>query len=328
MPRSGYEVYVVADAATQDRMGNWARPEVILVGTDLSDLDQLMPHAFEQAAFSGARLLLLHVLPAVTAIAADASSLPCCDMGGALEAADKTLQTWCAMGRDRGFRCDALVREGQPTYEIGVAIRQFRADRVIVGTRSRSKLGKLLVGSVAEQVLRTVNLPVITVGPEAHLEVPGSQGHVVLLATTLRETSRPGAALACQIAAVQNARLVMLHVLPPRDEMERRHLPGDQDSAAMRELSQLAAEVVANSGVLAYPVVVHGNPSIEILAEAAARHAGLIVLGATHRSMLENLTRDRTVYRVLAHARCPVMTLREPQPAEAEERAEAVGAHR
>ena len=96
----------------------------------------------------------------------------------------------------------------------------------------------------------------------------------------------------------------------------------------MRELSQLAAEVVANSGVLAYPVVVHGNPSIEILAEAAARHAGLIVLGATHRSMLENLTRDRTVYRVLAHARCPVMTLREPQPAEAEEHAEAVGAHR
>ena len=61
------------------------------------------------------------------------------------------------------------------------------------------------------------------------------------------------------------------------------------------------------------PSLLHGNPSIEILAFAAERHAGLIVLGATHRSAFENLTRDRTVYRVLAHARCPVLTLREPQ---------------
>jgi hypothetical protein len=37
----------------------------------------------------------------------------------------------------------------------------------------------------------------------------------------------------------------------------------------------------------------------------------MIVLGATQRSALENLTRDRTVYQVLAHARCPVLTIRE-----------------
>jgi nucleotide-binding universal stress UspA family protein len=39
----------------------------------------------------------------------------------------------------------------------------------------------------------------------------------------------------------------------------------------------------------------------------------MIILGATQRSALENLTRDRTVYQVLAHARCPVLTIREPQ---------------
>jgi nucleotide-binding universal stress UspA family protein len=61
------------------------------------------------------------------------------------------------------------------------------------------------------------------------------------------------------------------------------------------------------------PRVVHGNPSIEILAESAERKVSLIVLGATERSAFDNLTRDRTVYKVLAHARCPVMTLREPE---------------
>ena len=59
---------------------------------------------------------------------------------------------------------------------------------------------------------------------------------------------------------------------------------------------------------------------------ASERHASLIVLGATHRSAFENLTRDRTVYRVLAHARCPVLTLREPQAMAAEATAERVAA--
>jgi nucleotide-binding universal stress UspA family protein len=317
----------MADAAINVAARDWARPAVILVATDLSDLDRLMPHAFQQAMTSGARLLLLHALPTVAAISADASGLPYYDLGGALENADKTLQFWCGIGRAHGIRCDALVREGHPTNEIGVAIRQFHADRVILGTRSRSKLGKLLVGSVAEQVLRSVNLPVITVGPEAHLEEPDSREPVVLLATTLRETSRPGAALACRIAATQNARLVMLHVLPPIDEMERKHLPTGLDSAAMHELRLLADEIGADSGVSVEPVVTHGNPTIEILAEASARKAELIILGATQRSAFENLTRDRTVYRVLAHARCPVMTLREPQPAAAEMHAETVSAH-
>jgi nucleotide-binding universal stress UspA family protein len=81
----------------------------------------------------------------------------------------------------------------------------------------------------------------------------------------------------------------------------------------MHELRVLATEVVQEGSLAVEPHVVHGNPSIEILAEAAARRASLIVLGATNRSAFENLTRDRIVYKVLAHARCPVMTLREPQ---------------
>ena len=206
------------------------------------------------------------------------------------------------------------MREGQATQQIAAAARQFQADRILLGTRSRSKLGKMLLGSVAEQVLRSVNLPVITVGPEAHLPVQsGYEERVVLHATTLRETSRPSAALACQLADGLNAKLVLLHVLPPVDEMRRKGQPTGLDSDAMHELRALAAETGAGTSTDVEPMVVHGNPFIEILAEASARKASLIVLGATHRSAFENLTRDRTVYRVLAHARCPVLTLREAQ---------------
>jgi nucleotide-binding universal stress UspA family protein len=312
---------------TDSGTNRWTHPAVILVATDLSDLDRLMPFALEQASQTGARLILLHVIASSAAMSVDAVGMPYYDPSGALEFAEKALRPWCEAAHRQGIGCDGLVREGHATQQIAAAARQFQADRILLGTRSRSKLGKMLLGSVAEQVLRSVNLPVITVGPEAHLAVQsGDEERVVLHATTLRETSRPSAALACQIAAGLNAKLVLLHVLPPMDEMRRDGLPTGLDSAAMRELRVLATETGTGCRLDVEPVVVHGNPSIEILAESSERKVILIVLGATHRSAFENLTRDRTVYRVLAHAQCPVLTLREAQAMPAEGTAESVAA--
>jgi nucleotide-binding universal stress UspA family protein len=216
--------------------------------------------------------------------------------------------------RGQELACDSVVREGLPAQQIIAAARQFRADCLFLGTRSRSKVSKLLLGSVAEQVLRSVNLPVITVGPEAHLEVTGNaRQRVVLHATTLREASSPSAALACQIATDRGAKLVLLHVLPPTYEMERDRLPTGLDSTALRELHILAEEIGAANSCCAEMEtrVAHGHPAIEILAASVGFGAELIVLGSTQRSVLHNLTHDRTVYRVLAHARCPVLTLRD-----------------
>jgi nucleotide-binding universal stress UspA family protein len=304
----------------------WAHPSVILVATDLSDLDRLMPFALQQAQESQARIILFHVLGAGAGIAADPVGMPYYDPAGAIEFAIKTLEPWRMMARTRQVPCDAVVREGHPAPQIIAGARQSKADRLLLGTRSRSKVSKLLLGSVAEQVLRSVNLPVITVGPEAHLEAASGTDsqRVVLHATTLRETSCPSAALACEIAAAHKARLVLMHVLPPLDEMKREHLPTGLDSTAMRELRILAAETGANELCCTEVETrtAHGHPAIEILAASVELNASLIVLGSATHSIVHNLTHDRTVYRVLAHARCPVMTLRDteenaaPLPAE------------
>jgi len=295
----------------------WARPSIVLVATDLGDLDRLMPFALQQAHQSQARIILFHVLGAGAGVAADPVGMPYYDPAAAIEFAIKTLEPWRIMARAQEIPCDAVVREGNPAQQIVAGSRQFKADRILLGTRSRSKVSKLLLGSVAEQVLRSVNLPVITVGPEAHLKAASGTDseRVVLHATTLRETSSPSAALACQIAAAHNARLVLMHVMPPLDEMKREHLPTSLDSTAIRELQILAAETGANSlcCTAVETRVAHGHPAIEILAASADLNASLIVLGSTPRSAVHNLTHDRTVYRVLAHARCPVMTLRDTE---------------
>jgi nucleotide-binding universal stress UspA family protein len=99
--------------------------------------------------------------------------------------------------------------------------------------------------------------------------------------------------------------------------MERDGLPTGLDSTAMQELRILATEIGATECCCGRvePRVVHGNPSIEILSASAELHASVIVLEARNRPAYQSLTRDRTVYRVLAHARCPVLTLREPSEA-------------
>jgi nucleotide-binding universal stress UspA family protein len=288
----------------------------LLVATDLSDLGRLMPFALEQAVETKARLILLHVLAPSIPISADVAGMPYFDPGGGLDLASRALSPWCEVACRRDICCEAVVREGNAARQIEDAVREFQAGRVLLGTRSRGKLGKLLFGSVAEQVLRSVHLPVITVGPEAHLPVASGRKRVVLHATTLRETSRPSAALACRIAASQGAELVLLHVLPPlgqpaSDRTGRSGQPSELGNAALHELRILAAQTGATCCSAVEARVVHGNPSIEILAEASQRGATLIVLGATARSAFQDLTRDRTIYQVLAHARCPVLTLRE-----------------
>jgi nucleotide-binding universal stress UspA family protein len=279
-----------------------------------------MPFALIEAHRSHARLLLLHVLGAGSGIVSDPVGMPYYDAAGAIDFTVKTLEPWRMMARTQDLPCDSVVREGQPAQQILAAARQFRADRLLLGTRSRSKVSKLLLGSVAEQVLRSVNLPVITVGPEAHLKAAStySQG-VVLHATTLRETSSPSAVLACNVASAQNAKLVLLHVLPPVEDTARPQFPTGLESTAMRELRSLAADIRA-AGQCSTQIetrIAHGHPAIEILAASVDLGAELIVLGSTSRSIIHNLTHDRIVYRVLAHARCPVMTLRDSEESSA-----------
>jgi len=301
-----------------------AAASVLLVATDLSDLDRLMPFAFQLAHQGNSRLILLHVLAATAEVTNEAHDLPLYDPAEALDHTSKSMHPWCEMARRQDLACDALLREGQTAAQIAAAARQFHADRILLGSRSLGRLRRMTLGPVAEQVLRSVNLPVITVGPEAHLAVEASDHQrLIVHATTLRETSRPSAALACQIAARSSARLLLLHVLAPADETPRRAImPSGElslplEEAAREKLSNLAKSLENEHSIQVDTQLVRGNPTIEILAAAADRQAYMIILGAQQNVSLETVTRDRTLYRVLTYARCPVLTLREGETEDA-----------
>lgn len=287
----------------------WAHPAVILVATDLSELDRIMPVAIDQAVWTGARLVLLHVIPPMEAFNADDVGVPYYDPAGAMQVTEKDLAPWAEQAARRGVLCEIDVRTGNPAEQVLKAAWRFHADRIVVGTRSRGKISKLLIGSVAEEVLRETHVPVVTVGPEAHWKTDGGE-RVVLHATQLLEEAPAHAELAHHAAKVLGARLLLIHVAPAGKLTEE-----EPDKAVERKLNKLvetmsgAAAGSVTGTVVIEPRVVHGDVAETILAEAKAQKASLIVLGSTTRPPFQDWMRERTVYQVLAHAPCPVMTL-------------------
>ena len=302
-------------------------PKAILVATNLSDLSRLMPFALQMACESGARLELLHALPISAEFVADAAGMPYYNHQEAISEAENMLEPWRERAKKLGLQCAAIVRDGQPAVqEIVDAVNQFHPDRLILGTRSLSRLGKLLLGSVVEQVLRSANLPVFTIGPEAHLQENSGRQPTVLFATTLGEGHQANAALACHFAAAQRAKLVMLHVLPALHEKQAYGCDALLE-AITYELHALAHRIGAESSTNVEIKVSHGNPASQILAQAAAVRANLIVMGAADHSLFDSITHDRTICRVLAHASCPVLSLHGSTAQRVENQSEAVAAH-
>jgi nucleotide-binding universal stress UspA family protein len=286
----------------------WSKPASILLATDLADVDKLLPFAIRQAKESGAHIFVLHVLTGTNSIAVDQGGLPYYNPTEAFDYAEKYLATYCADARRANVDCEVIIREGGSAQQILATARQMRVDQILLGTRSRGKWGKLLLGSVAEQVLRSAPVPVFTVGPEANLSEAAVDGHVTVLhATSLSRASGASAALACEVARASSARLVLLHVLPP--SADGNVAPGLMKRAEEEMLAMIPQDLACQCAATVR--VACGNVAIEILAQAAATNASLIVLGAAYSSPIGAMTREGTVYRVLSHAHCPVLTLKE-----------------
>jgi nucleotide-binding universal stress UspA family protein len=62
----------------------------------------------------------------------------------------------------------AHVRSGNPAQVILQTAADLNADLIVVGTHQRSGLGKLVLGSVGERVLREAHCPVLVAAPKSH----------------------------------------------------------------------------------------------------------------------------------------------------------------
>ena len=143
----------------------------ILAPTDFSD--HTLPavrYAVELANKFSAELILLHVVPDAVLALPDAvmpTPAPIADLTDLTEAGKTGLANLIAAEKleSRHPRCE--VRIGTPATEIVAAAKDLHADLVCLGTHGRGGLARVILGSVAEMVVRQAPCPVLTVRPKA-----------------------------------------------------------------------------------------------------------------------------------------------------------------
>ena len=176
------------------------RPKSILVATDLNDLDFLLPVAMDQARMTGAMIWLLHVIPPEAYVSIESGAYPFVAKEKEYRIAEAALAKVALELREKNLACSYEVRRFYPVDEIKGFIREHSVKRLIVGTSSKGKLGKLLIGSVAEELIRSLEIPVCTVGP--HFKpLAQNQPRRILFALSLRHHPEHSLRFAVDLAA-------------------------------------------------------------------------------------------------------------------------------
>ena len=278
------------------------RPKSILVATDLNDLDFLLPVAIDQAKVTGAMIWLLHVIPPDAYVSTESGAFPLTKKEKAFRDAEAVLAKVASELKAQNLACAYEVRRWYPVDRIIDFIREREIKRLIIGTSSRGKLGKLLLGSVAEQLIRSLDIPVCTVGP--HFKpMPQSKPRRVIFATSLRHDAEKSVHFAVDLAAGMAAELTVLYVL----EQDRLH--DGMYAEAMSTIDEML-KGAKQKNLLSRIRIRYGEPAEEIVSECMALKPELLILGALPASPMAANFRSGVAYRVIAQAPCPTFTLR------------------
>lgn len=140
----------------------------ILVPTDFSDCAlPAVRYAAELADKFSAELILLHVVPdAVLALPDAVMPTPAPDLHALTESGKTGLANLIAAENLARLNPRPEVRIGSPAAEIIAAATDLHADLVCISTHGRGGLARVLLGSVAELVVRQAPCPVLTVRPK------------------------------------------------------------------------------------------------------------------------------------------------------------------
>lgn len=283
----------------------WSRPAAILFASEIPVNEKAFSIALAEAAEFGAELILFHAFDSPDVPPSEGTGAHCDYLS--CRAERQRLEPLAQHALNRGVQCKVVVRPGQAAEQILMYVRERGIDRVVMGTHSPGPIGKLLVGSVAEAVLRNAPVPVNVVGPEV-LEGTYRQaaGRTILCAVGAHESRGIVARFAAELAIRHNAKLILQHVIPPQN---------CEEVLAGRTLDQIEAELPSlvppklQSRVGIRIRAVFGDPTEELLYQGRSLHANLIVLGAQGISKFAAITRAGIFYKVLAYAQCPVITL-------------------
>jgi nucleotide-binding universal stress UspA family protein len=301
--RSGSEVEIAEPAAPS--AGEPVRR--ILFATDFSEnASTALKWALKIAKAHDASLSILHVAHDTATM----TSPP----RGVQEQIAHSLNALKDLASNAGLQVTSQWRSGKP-WEIIVAEARD-CDLVVIGARGHTPVPQVVLGSTADRVLRTAEVPVLTVH---HADARDDQmPRNVLVPTDFSVTASlalEAVVRFCDAGATDGLEITLLHAWQPLVEYERMYATTPPPNPPVgtveqaKEILETLADKVRDQGIDVTPVIRQGYPAKVIEEEAEAINADLIGMGTHGHSGLARLMLGSIAERVVQHVRCPVLSV-------------------
>jgi nucleotide-binding universal stress UspA family protein len=288
-----------------------------------TDFSESAGHAFHLAIAlarsHGARLLVLHV-PAPLPAVVDPRQV-----GQPFDTLRQQLEQLRPAAP--GVSVEHRLTQGDAVEEILKTARETGCALIVMGTQGRSGLTRLLMGSVAEQVVRRAPCPVVTERVPPHTPTPAAKGpsesvqppaalpiRTVLHPTDFSEPCAAAFRVACALARDQSARVIVLHVAaPPLTGPTHMPVPPPVPADQQEKLEEMLGRLRASVPDVAVDCRIaqgEGNAATSIVDVAQRISCDLIFMGTNGRTGLGRALLGSVAEQVLRSAPCPVVTVR------------------
>ncbi len=194
--------------------------KTIVVATELTGRSEAaLEYARKLAAAYGARIVLAHGIDPMEYAAVDA--VPGRVLKGLTEEARAVLDKLSGDLLREGIHSHSEIRQGAVAQMLLDVARQYQAGLIVIGTKGMEGAGPVIVGAIAEQLVRLSPCPVLAVAADwnagAFRPTPGGP---VLLAMERNEASAAAMATASSLARVFERPLLVLHARTPAEAAE------------------------------------------------------------------------------------------------------------
>ncbi len=226
------------------------------------------------------------------------------------------LDAFVALTRAEQIRSRFSVKEGAPVMTIMSSAEDADADLICLGTHGREGFERLVLGSVAEKVLRKAACPVLTIsepGEEGVIQPAGFRS--ILCAVDFARPSLRSLDYALSLAQEAGGKLLLLNVVEWFSEEPGWETQFNVDAYRtemennVRERLDGVVPKEARDWCDNETVVKSGKPYREILRLAHERSVDLVVMGVRGRNPLDMMLFGSTTTHVVRHAECPVLTI-------------------
>lgn len=211
-----------------------------------------------------------------------------------------------AIAREEGTIVKATVEEGEAAQRIAAVAEAERCGIIVMGRRGKSRLERMMVGSVTARVVGLSPVDVLVVPMGAALG-----WGTVLVATDGSSDSAAAAAKAVDFAASYGGRVVALSVVDVPDEFHA-EAPAVVDKLIEKARGYVGevAALAEKAGVGCSAAVREGAAPEAIVQLAKEEGAGVIVMGSHGRTGLARLLMGSVTEKVIGHAPSPVLVVR------------------